>query len=110
MYYDYDPCYDCDCPENYDHTVDESFDTFYIASILDQNGLSWMTRIIHSLKYSQSQSHLLSFAEACDASMLSNIGRDHGWSWVDAQIILIQGIKFRLSLFPQQLPIDVEPF
>ena len=112
MYYDYDPCYDCDEPEDSNH-VDRVIDYNFIASILTDRGLPWLTRTIHALQYSSSFHptwNIVGLSEGSDAHLLANIARDHGWGWVHAQIILIQGMKFRLSLTPQLPQIDVEPF
>jgi hypothetical protein len=117
LYYDYEIDYDFaeqDYFEDFEaEKVDRVFDYNFIASILTDRGLPWLTRTIHYLKYSSSFHptwNIVGLSEGSDTHFISNIARDHGWGWVDAQIILIQGIKFRLSLFSQQLPIDVEPF
>ncbi len=109
MYYDYDPCYDCDEPEDYDH-VDRVIDYNFIASILTDRGLPWLTRTIHYLKYSSFPLSTMCLSEGSDANLIFNIAKDYGWNWVDAQIILIQNTQFRLSLVPQLPRIDVEPF
>lgn len=109
LYYDYDPCYDCDEPEDYDH-VDKVIDYNFIASIMTDRGLAWLTKTIHLLKFSSFPLSTMSLSEGSDANLIFNISKDHGWGWVDAQLILLQGIQFRLSLVPHQPQIDVEPF